>query len=185
MTSSKPKLVVVMPAFNAARTLERTYQDLPADLVDLVMLVDDGSSDETVALAQQLNLEVFIHNRNYGYGANQKTCYMEALQAVAEVVVMVHPDYQYDPTLLPSIVEPIVAGEADVVPGSRLMGASAVSQGMPSWKYCGNRVLTTLENIVLRRRLSDYHTGYRAYKRAYLRPLTFASTRTISSSIRN
>ena len=114
MSAQKQKLIVVMPAYNAAKTLQRTYKDLPSGLVDLVMLVDDGSSDETIELAQQLNLELFIHNRNYGYGANQKTCYIEALKAGAEIVVMVHPDYQYDPTLLPLVIAPIEKGVADV-----------------------------------------------------------------------
>ena len=114
---NRSRVVVVMPAYNAARTLKMTYMDLPRDHVDLVILVDDGSADETVQIARELGLQIFVHNRNYGYGANQKTCYQESLQAGAEIVVMVHPDYQYDPTLLPSLVAPIEAGEADVVLG--------------------------------------------------------------------
>ena len=123
-----------MPAYNAARTLHLTYTDLPHDTVDLVILVDDGSTDQTVAIARQLNLRLFLHDKNYGYGANQKTCYTEALKAGADIVVMVHPDYQYDPTLVPKMIEPIVKGDADLVLGSRLKGGgSAIAQGMPWW----------------------------------------------------
>ena len=168
MSSSKPKVVVVMPAYNAAKTLHMTYADLPQNVVDLVIVVDDGSSDETARIARELGLELFIHDRNYGYGANQKTCYREALRAGADIVVMVHPDYQYDPTLLPEIIRPIEAGEADVVLGSRLMGIHPIRQGMPWWKYVSNRFLTTLENWVFGLRLSEYHTGYRAFRRQVL-----------------
>jgi glycosyltransferase involved in cell wall biosynthesis len=145
-----------------------TYADLPRNVVDLVIVVDDGSSDETARIARELGLELFIHDRNYGYGANQKTCYREALRAGADIVVMVHPDYQYDPTLLPEIIRPIEAGEADVVLGSRLMGIHPIRQGMPWWKYYSNRFLTTLENWVFGLRLSEYHTGYRAFRRQVL-----------------
>jgi glycosyltransferase involved in cell wall biosynthesis len=168
-----PKVVVVMPAYNAARTLRMTYADLPHDVVDLVIVVDDGSSDETSRIARELGLELFIHNRNYGYGANQKTCYREALRAGADIVVMVHPDYQYDPTLLPEIIRPIVEGAADVVLGSRLMRENPMSQGMPWWKYYSNRVLTALENLVFGLRLSEYHTGYRAFRREVLEAVNF------------
>ena len=168
MSPSKPKVVVVMPAYNAAKTLHMTYADLPQNVVDLVIVVDDGSSDETARIARELGLELFIHDRNYGYGANQTTCYREALRAGADIVVMVHPDYQYDPTLLPEIIRPIEAGEADVVLGSRLMGIHPIRQGMPWWKYVSNRFLTTLENWVFGLRLSEYHTGYRAFRRQVL-----------------
>jgi glycosyltransferase involved in cell wall biosynthesis len=168
MSPSKPKVVVVMPAYNAAKTLHMTYADLPRNVVDLVIVVDDGSSDETARIARELGLELFIHDRNYGYGANQKTCYREALRAGADIVVMVHPDYQYDPTLLPEIIRPIEAGDADVVLGSRLMGIHPIRQGMPWWKYYSNRFLTTLENWVFGLRLSEYHTGYRAFRRQVL-----------------
>ena len=168
MKLHKPKVVVVMPAYNAAKTLHMTYADLPHDLVDMVILVDDGSSDETAKIARELGLELFIHDRNYGYGANQKTCYREALRAGADIVVMVHPDYQYDPTLLPEVIRPIQEGRADVVLGSRLMGASPMRQGMPWWKYCSNRFLTMLENLVFGLDLSEYHTGYRAFRREAL-----------------
>jgi glycosyltransferase involved in cell wall biosynthesis len=162
---AKPKVVVVMPAYNAEKTLRMTYAELPHDVVDLVILVDDGSSDETIRIARELKLEVFVHDRNYGYGANQKTCYREALKAGADIVVMVHPDYQYDPSLLPEIVRPIEEGRADVVFGSRLLAGNVVKQGMPWWKFVANRFLTGLENRVFGLRLAEYHTGYRAYRR--------------------
>ena len=164
MSPSKSKVVVVMPAYNAAKTLHMTYADLPRDMVDLVILVDDGSSDETAKIARELGLELFVHDRNYGYGANQKTCYREALRAGADIVVMVHPDYQYDPTLLPEIIKPIQDGDADVVFGSRLMGINPMKQGMPWWKYISNRFLTIAENLVFGLNLSEYHTGYRAFR---------------------
>ncbi len=168
-----PKVVVVMPAYNAGRTLRLTYEELPKDTVSTVILVDDGSTDTTLEIARDLGLEVFVHNRNYGYGANQKTCYTEALRAGADVVVMVHPDYQYDPTLVPQIIEPIVKGRADVVLGSRLKSGSALAQGMPWWKYAANRFLTWLENRTFGLRLSEYHTGYRAFRRQVLETVNF------------
>jgi glycosyltransferase involved in cell wall biosynthesis len=171
--SAAPKVVVVMPAYNAGRTLRMTYEELPKDTVNLVILVDDGSTDATLDVARQLGLEIFVHNRNYGYGANQKTCYTEALRAGADVVVMVHPDYQYDPTLVPKIVKPITTGQADVVLGSRLKGGSALAQGMPWWKFVANRFLTRVENLVFGLRLSEYHTGYRAFRRDVLEAVNF------------
>jgi glycosyltransferase involved in cell wall biosynthesis len=171
--TAPPKVVVVMPAYNAGRTLRMTYEELPKDTVNLVILVDDGSTDATLDVARQLGLEIFVHNRNYGYGANQKTCYTEALRAGADIVVMVHPDYQYDPTLVPKIVEPIVRGEADVVLGSRLKSGSALAQGMPWWKYVANRFLTWVENRVFGLKLSEYHTGYRAFRRDVLESVNF------------
>ena len=165
---SKSKVVVVMPAYNAEKTLRMTYAALPHDVVDLVILVDDGSSDETIRIARELNLEVFVHDRNYGYGANQKTCYREALRAGADIVVMVHPDYQYDPTLLPEIIRPIEDGKADVVFGSRLLGGDVRKQGMPWWKFLGNRFLTGIENSIFGLSLAEYHTGYRAYRKEAL-----------------
>ncbi|HLH20059.1 MAG TPA: glycosyltransferase family 2 protein [Bryobacteraceae bacterium] len=173
MAAKHPKVVVVMPAFNAAQTLRMTYADLPHEMVDLVILVDDGSSDETARIARELGLELFLHNRNYGYGANQKTCYREALRAGADIVAMVHPDYQYDPTLLPQIIQPLVEGNADVVLGSRLMGANPMKQGMPWWKYYANRFLTRLENLAFGLNLSEYHTGYRAFRREVLEAVNF------------
>jgi len=167
------KVVVVMPAYNAGRTLRMTYEELPKDAVSTVILVDDGSTDATLDVARQLGLEIFVHNRNYGYGANQKTCYTEALRAGADIVVMVHPDYQYDPRLVPQLIEPIVQDRADVVLGSRLKSGSAISHGMPWWKYVANRVLTRLENRAFGLSLSEYHTGYRAFRRDVLETVNF------------
>lgn len=171
----KRRVVVVMPAYNAERTLERTYGELPAGSVDEVILVDDGSRDGTVDLARRLGLKVFKHRRNFGYGANQKTCYAEALQTGATIVAMVHPDYQYDPTILPDLLRPIEQGTADVVFGSRLglPGQSALRQGMPWWKFVANKALTWIENRVFRLRLSEFHTGYRVYSRRALEHVNF------------
>jgi glycosyltransferase involved in cell wall biosynthesis len=171
---NKPRVVVVMPAYNAAKTLKITFQDIPHETVDHVILVDDGSTDETLKIARDLNLTAFVHARNYGYGANQKTCYTEALRAGADIVVMLHPDYQYDPTLLPTLIAPIEAGEADIVLGSRFLGGRTMEQGMPWWKHLGNRLLTWLENTTLGLNLAEYHTGYRAYNRRTLEQIPFA-----------
>lgn len=173
LSPDKPKVVVVMPAYNAAKTLRITYDAIPKEDVDQVILVDDGSRDETLKIAKELKLEVFVHGRNYGYGGNQKTCYTEALKAGADIVVMLHPDYQYDPTLLPTLVAPIKSGQADVVLGSRLMGGNAMQQGMPWWKFLGNRFLTGAQNWVLKQTLSEYHTGYRAFSRRVLEEVPF------------
>src|SRR5258705_3353468 len=169
------KVVVVMPAYNAGRTLRLTYEELPKDTVSLVILVDDGSTDGTLEVARQLGLEIFVHTRNCGYGANQKTCYAEALRAGADIVVMVHPDYQYDPRLVPQIIEHIVRGDADVVLGSRLKSGSAVAQGMPWWKYLANRFLTGVENRVFGLTLSEFHAGYRAFRREVLETVNFVA----------
>jgi glycosyltransferase involved in cell wall biosynthesis len=170
---AKHKVVVVMPAYNAAKTLRMTYAELPKDVVDLVILVDDGSKDETIEIARELGLELFVHTGNFGYGANQKTCYREALRAGADIIVMVHPDYQYDPRLLPQVIAPIERGEADVVLGSRLLGGQPMKQGMPWWKYAANRFLTGAENLVFGLKLAEYHTGYRAYTREILEAVNF------------
>jgi len=172
-TVEKAKVVVVMPAYNAAKTLRVTYEAIPKQDVDSVILVDDGSRDETLKIAKELKLEVFVHARNYGYGGNQKTCYTEALKSGADIIVMLHPDYQYDPTLLPNVVAPIKAGEADVVLGSRLLGGNVMQQGMPWWKFLGNRFLTGVQNWVLGQDLSEYHTGYRAFSRRVLEEVPF------------
>ena len=172
-SAGRPKVVVVMPAYNAAKTLRITYNAIPKEEVDHVILVDDGSTDETLKIANELKLEVFVHTRNFGYGANQKTCYTEALKAGADIVVMLHPDYQYDPTLLPTLVAPMASSEADVVLGSRFLQGDVLQQGMPWWKYLGNRFLTWVENLVLGLDLSEYHTGYRDYSRSVLEKVPF------------
>jgi glycosyltransferase involved in cell wall biosynthesis len=171
---NKPKVVVVMPAYNAAKTLRITYEAIPHQAVDKIILVDDGSTDKTLEIARELHLTAFVHTRNFGYGANQKTCYTEALKDGADIVVMLHPDYQYDPALLPEVVAPIKAGEADIVLGSRFLAGNTLQQGMPWWKYLGNKFLTKLENWALGLRLSEYHTGYRAYSRRVLEEIPFS-----------
>jgi len=161
-----------MPAYNAARTLERTYADIPHHLVDRIILVDDVSRDETVDVAKQLGLDVILHRQNRGYGGNQKTCYDAALKAGADVVVMLHPDYQYDATRIPALIAPILAGERDLMLGSRFLG-DPLAGGMPRWKYVANRFLTTLENIAFGLNLSEYHTGLRAYSRRLLTTIPY------------
>src|SRR6202167_3684447 len=158
------RIAVVMPAYNAEMTLEATVADLP-ELVDIRILVDDHSSDGTVALAQRLGLHVFVHNRNYGYGRNQQTCYREALAAGADVIIMLHPDYQYTPLLITAMGSMIAYDVYDVVLGSRIIGGRALHGGMPFYKYVANRLLTAFENLFLRVKLSEYHTGYRAFSR--------------------
>jgi glycosyltransferase involved in cell wall biosynthesis len=171
---SEPKVVVVMPARQAALTLRDTVAAIPMDRVDEVILVDDSSTDETVRLARELGLHLVWHPHQTGYGANQKTCYLEALQREADVVVMLHPDGQYEPELIPRMVEPILAGEADLVLGSRLLEpGAALASGMPRWKYAANRVLTAIENRMMGTRLSEAHTGYRAYSRELLLTVPF------------
>ncbi len=171
--TDKPTVVVVMPAYNAARTLERTYNDIPPNTVDKVILVDDVSKDETVEIARQLGLTVVIHIQNRGYGGNQKTCYIEALREGADIVVMLHPDYQYDSTRIPELIAPIERGEADLMLGSRLLGGGTLAGGMPLWKYVSNRFLTGVENLALGLRLSEMHTGFRAYSRRFLETIPF------------
>ena len=165
-------VVVVMPAYNAARTLERTYRDIPSSGVAKIILVDDVSRDDTVAVARQLGLDVIIHRQNLGYGGNQKTCYDAALKAGADAVVMLHPDYQYDATRIPALVQPILDGAKDLMLGSRFLG-DPLAGGMPRWKYVSNRVLTTLENLAFGLHLSEYHTGFRAYSRGLLETIPY------------
>jgi glycosyltransferase involved in cell wall biosynthesis len=165
------RVCVVMPAYNAAATLERTYRDLPPEIIDRVLLVDDRSHDETAALARRLGIETFLHERNRGYGGNQKTCYREALRGGEDIIVMVHPDYQYSPKLVTAMASLIACGEYDVVLGSRILGVGARRGGMPLYKYVANRLLTLIENLLLGYKLSEYHTGYRAFRRRVLEEL--------------
>jgi glycosyltransferase involved in cell wall biosynthesis len=170
------RIVVVMPAYNAAKTIEKTYHDIPKDKVDEVIVVDDDSSDKTVDIAKKLKLPVFVHKKNLGYGGNQKTCYRQALIRNADIVVMIHPDYQYDATLTGNLVQPILEGRFDIMLGSRIRGrAEALSGGMPFYKYLSNRVLTFIENVILGLNLSEYHTGFRAYKKEILEELPLSS----------
>jgi len=161
------RVAVVMPAYNAVKTLDATVREL-SDLVDIRLLVDDHSADDTVALARRLGLRVFVHDRNYGYGRNQQTCYREALAAGADVVVMLHPDYQYSPLLVTPMASMIAFGVYDVVLGSRIIGGTALSGGMPRYKYVANRLLTAFQNLLLGAKLSEYHTGFRAFSREVL-----------------
>jgi glycosyltransferase involved in cell wall biosynthesis len=167
------RIVVVLPAYNAAKTLEATVRELP-ELVDETILVDDHSSDETVAMARRLNLNVQVHQRNRGYGGNQKTCYAEALEAGADVVVMTHPDYQYSPLLVTAMASMVAYGVYDVALGSRILGGGALRGGMPVYKYISNRALTIFQNLMMGAHLSEYHTGYRAYSREVLQALPLA-----------
>ncbi len=165
------KIVVVMPAYNAAKTIRRTYEEIPLDLVDEVVVTDDASHDETVQITKRLGLHTLVHHENRGYGANQKTCYTEALRLGADVVVMLHPDYQYTPKLIPAMISLITDGPFDVVLGSRVLGGRALAGGMPRYKYLANRVLTAIENLLCGAKLSEYHTGYRAFSREVLESL--------------
>jgi glycosyltransferase involved in cell wall biosynthesis len=166
------RVIVVMPAYNAAKTLERTYRDIPHEMVSKIILVDDVSKDDTVSVARQLGLDVIIHRQNLGYGGNQKTCYDAALEAGADAVVMLHPDYQYDATRIPALVGPILDGSKDLMLGSRFLG-DPLAGGMPRWKYVSNRFLTGVENLVFGLHLSEYHTGFRAYSRHLLETIPY------------
>src|SRR5271170_3419127 len=161
------RIAVVLPAYNAEKTLEATVREVP-DLVDACILVDDHSSDRTIEVAKQLGLQFFLHDRNYGYGRNQQTCYREALAAGADVVIMLHPDYQYTPLLVTAMASMVAYEVYDVVLGSRILGGQALRGGMPIWKYISNRFLTAFENFFLRVKLSEYHSGYRAFSREVL-----------------
>jgi glycosyltransferase involved in cell wall biosynthesis len=165
------KVIVVMPAYNAAKTLEMTYREIPLDVVDEVILVDDASRDDTAAKAAELGIHTIIHAENRGYGGNQKTCYAEALSKGADVVVMVHPDYQYSPRLITAMASMVVSGHYDVVLASRILGGQALKGGMPLYKYIANRFLTLAENLALGVKLSEYHTGYRAFSRRVIETL--------------
>jgi glycosyltransferase involved in cell wall biosynthesis len=165
------KILVVMPAYNAALTLDRTFQDLPFDVVDEVLLVDDASHDETLKVARRLGIRCFLHKRNMGYGRNQKTCYTEALKTMADIVVMLHPDYQYSPKIIPALAGLVASGEYEAAIGSRILGGKARQGGMPAYKYLFNRLLTLFENLLLGAKLSEYHTGFRAFSRKVLESL--------------
>ena len=170
MISGK-RLVVVMPAYNAERTLRQTFDELPHDYVDETILVDDASRDATAALARELGIRTLIHPENRGYGGNQKTCYAAALAAGADIVVMLHPDYQYSPRLVTAMASMVASGHYDIVLGSRILGGATLRGGMPRYKYLANRFLTLAENIALGVKLSEYHTGFRAYRRRVLETL--------------
>jgi glycosyltransferase involved in cell wall biosynthesis len=165
------KIVIVLPAYNAAETLKQTYDEIPHDIVDEIFLVDDASQDETVELARSLGIPTIRHNRNRGYGGNQKTCYTIALARGADIVVMLHPDYQYTPKLVTAMAAMIASGQFDVVLASRILGGGALAGGMPLYKYISNRFLTFAENIMISQKLSEYHTGYRAWGRVVLEKL--------------
>jgi glycosyltransferase involved in cell wall biosynthesis len=170
----KSKVIIVMPAYNAAATLEKTVKDIPQGFADEIILVDDSSQDDTVRIAKSLGLRVFVHNRNRGYGANQKTCYDEALQRGAEIVIMIHPDYQYDSALAPLFVDIIGKGVCDIILGSRVRTRKeCLDSGMPLYKYISNRFLTILENLITGQNLSEWHTGYRAYSRKVLETIPY------------
>ncbi len=171
--SKKQKVVVVMPAYNAAKTLEKTYRDIPKSVVDRIILVDDVSKDETVEVARHLGIKTIVHIQNKGYGGNQKTCYIEALKEGADIVVMLHPDYQYDSRLIPEMIAPIINGHADFVLGSRMLGEGALRGGMPLYKYISNKVLTFIENECFGKHYSELHTGFRAYSRKLLTTIPF------------
>ena len=171
---NKPKIIVVMPAYNAEKTIKKTYDDLPKDLISEVILVDDASRDKTVDTAKKLGLTVYVHPKNRGYGGNQKTCYDNALKRNPDIIIMVHPDYQYDAKLVGVMCEPIVNGRAEVMLGSRIQTrAQVLAGGMPIWKYFANRFLTLVENLAMGLNLSEYHTGFRAFSKDVLKTLPY------------
>jgi len=169
----KPKVVIVLPAYNAEKTLQKTIDAIPEDYADEIILVDDKSKDNTVSLAKKIKLKVFVHQNNLGYGGNQKTCYDQALKAGADIVVMVHPDYQYSPELVAPMVEMIKTGLYDVVLGSRILSGDSLRAGMPLYKYVFNRMLTFVENVMTGAKLTEYHTGLRAYSRKVLKTIPY------------
>ena len=162
------KVCVVMPAYNAEKTLQKTYDEIPKDIVDEIILIDDASKDKTVDVAKKLGIRTFIHNKNKGYGGNQKTCYQEALKLNADIIIMLHPDYQYTPKLITPMSSMIAEGVFDAVIGSRILGNKAIMGGMPIYKYISNRFLTMTENVIINQKLSEYHTGFRAFSRKIL-----------------
>ncbi len=168
-----PTIFIVLPAYNAEKTLEMTYHEIPEEYRAHILLVDDCSKDRTVAVAEQLGIPVIRHERNLGYGGNQKTCYTNALSRGADIVVMLHPDHQYDAKIIPALVKPILAGEADAVFGSRMLGGRPLQNGMPQYKYIANILLTAFANLVFKRYLSEIHSGFRAYSRKYLEHVRF------------
>jgi len=168
------RIVVIMPAYNAEKTLKRTYDEIPRDVVDDIVITDDSSGDGTVRLARSLGLDVQVHERNKGYGANQKTCYRRALEKGADIVIMLHPDYQYPPKLITAMAGLVCSGLFDVVLGSRILGGMALRGGMPFYKYVANRALTLIDNILLGQKISEYHTGYRAFSRRVIETLPLA-----------
>ena len=165
------KIIVVMPAYNAENTLEKTYSEIPFDIVDDVILVDDASRDRTPELSRRMGIRTIIHEKNLGYGGNQKSCYRAALNLGADIVIMVHPDYQYTPKLVPAMASMIAYGEFDAVLASRILGTGAIEGGMPIYKYVANRLLTLFQNLMLGQKLSEYHTGFRAFTREILQCL--------------
>ena len=171
--SNEKKIVIVLPAYNAEKTLLRTLAEIPKEFTSTIILVDDASKDNTVAVAKDAGLIVFRHEKNMGYGANQKTCYTQALALGADLVVMLHPDHQYDAKVIPQMIKPILAGEADAVFRSRMLGGLPLEGGMPWWKYVANVFLTAFANIVFRRYLTEIHSGFRAYSRKYLETVRF------------
>lgn len=171
---SEKKVVVILPAYNAEKTLKRTISDISFDVVDDIILTDDGSSDRTVQIAKELGIKTFVHKNNQGYGANQKTCYTEALKTDADVIVMLHPDYQYDPRVIPFAVGFITTDICDVIMGSRIRTRrESIDGGMPLYKYFGNRFLTIVENIILGQNIGDFHSGFRVYKREVLEKINY------------
>ncbi len=166
-------IFIVLPAYNAEKTLMRTFREIPDDFCEHIILVDDASKDQTVRIAEEAGLTVIVHHQNRGYGGNQKTCYTEALSRGADIVVMLHPDHQYDAKVIPQLIKPIIDGEADAVFGSRMLGGRALEGGMPWWKYSANVWLTALANIVFCRYLTEIHSGFRAYSRKYLETVRF------------
>lgn len=174
MTRKEKKIIAILPAYNAEKTLERTLDDIPKDWVDDIILVDDASKDDTVSLAKSLGLRTIVHEKNRGYGGNQKTCYRAALKEGADIVIMIHPDHQYDPTVISELLEPIIEGRADAVFGSRMIKRkNALAGGMPYWKFVANIVLTWVENLAFGTKLTEYHSGFRAYSKKLLTQVPF------------